>query len=47
MHGNVTMKRSEIALLYKQKCLFFSKIREQEGKKDPVWGLAPVGGAKM
>jgi hypothetical protein len=32
-----------IAIIYKQKCLFFKK-REQEGKLGPVWGLAPVGG---
>jgi hypothetical protein len=27
---------------FKQKCLFF-KNRRQEGKTDPVWGLAPEG----
>jgi hypothetical protein len=44
-HGNVTVKLC-IAILYKQKCLFF-KNGEQEGSIGPVWGLAPVGAGRI
>jgi hypothetical protein len=34
-------------VLNKQKCLFFFKNEEQEGKTGPVWGLVPLGGGRI
>jgi hypothetical protein len=37
-HENVTRKTPYIVIVNKQKCHFFNKIAEQEGRAGAVWG---------